>query len=118
MPNVEVSTEVVIARARAVVAEFAADPDHAPRWYANIDSVRWLTPRAMVVGSRVAFRARFLARTLVYTYEFVEYMPELRLVMRTSEGPFPMETTYTWADVDAGHTRMTLRNRGYPTRLR
>ena len=34
--------------------------------------------------------------------------------MRTAQGPFPMETTYTWAPDGAG-TRMTLRNRGEPS---
>ena len=34
--------------------------------------------------------------------------------MRTQEGPFPMETTYTWAAESPTTTRMTLRNAGEP----
>jgi hypothetical protein len=65
-------------------------------------------------GSRVAFVARFLGRRLGYTYDVVEYRPGQRLVMRTAEGPFPMETTYTWRTEGTDRTRMTLRNRGEP----
>lgn len=35
--------------------------------------------------------------------------------MRTAEGPFPMETTYTWIALDSETTKMTLRNIGSPT---
>jgi hypothetical protein len=41
-------------------------------------------------------------------------VPDERLVMSTDEGPFPMETTYTWSDAPGEGTRMTLRNRGEP----
>ena len=113
---VDVTTWTEIARPRAEVAAFAADPGNAPRWYENIDSVRWETVPPVAVGSRIAFVARFLGRQLAYTYEVRDLVPDERLVMSTAEGPFPMETTYTWTDVGGG-TRMTLRNRGEPAGL-
>jgi hypothetical protein len=112
--RVDVQTVTEIARPRADVAAYAADPTNATAWYQNIETVEWQTPPPLALGSRVAFGARFLGRRLAYTYAITEYVPGERLVMRTAEGPFPMETTYTWADTPAGGTRMTLRNRGEP----
>jgi hypothetical protein len=112
---VDVKSETVIARPPTVVAAYAANPDNAPDWYVNIKAVEWKTSPPLRVGSRIAFVADFLGRRLEYTYEIVEWQPDTRLIMRTADGPFPMETTYEWTPADAGATRMTLRNRGMPS---
>jgi len=109
----DVMTEITIDRPIEVVAAYVEDPTHAPEWYANIRSAEWETPLPRGVGSRVAFEARFLGRRLVYTYELVEAVPGRRLVIRTAQGPFPMETSYEWTPEGAS-THMTLRNRGRP----
>jgi uncharacterized protein YndB with AHSA1/START domain len=112
---VDVETDIEIDRPRADVAAYAADPANAPAWYENIDRVNWETEPPARVGSRVAFVARFLGRRLAYAYEIRELVPGERLVMSTAAGPFPMDTTYTWADTAGGGTQMTLRNRGEPS---
>ena len=111
---VDVISTIVIARTRHEVADFAANPNNATKWYANIKSVEWVTPPPLSVGTRLAFQARFLGRKLIYTYEITEFDRGERLVMRTSEGPFPMETLYEWKDVNISATEMVLRNRGEP----
>jgi len=112
---VDVSTQVEIGQPRADVAAYASDPDNATAWYVKIKSVEWKTAKPLQVGSKLAFVARFLGRTLEYTYEVKEIIPGERFVMATAQGPFPMETIYTWEDTPSGGTRMTLRNRGEPS---
>lgn len=113
--RIDVQTDIAIERPVAEVAAYASNPDNVPQWYVNIKSVEWKSPKPAVVGSEIAFVAQFLGRRLAYTYRIEEWRPGERFVMRTAEGPFPMETTYTWAATTGGATHMTLRNRGTPT---
>jgi hypothetical protein len=115
MKPVDVTTAVDIARPRHIVAAYATDPDHAADWYANIERVAWQSEKPLRIGTRLAFVARFLGRTLSYTYEVIDFIPAERLIMATTEGPLRMETTYTWSDLSDQRTHMTLRNRGTPS---
>ena len=113
--GVDVQTRIEIECPRDRAAAYASDPANVTAWYKNIKSVDWSANEALAVGSRMAFVAQFLGRTLVYTYEVRDFVPAERLVMSTSDGPFEMQTSYTWEDAGAGRTRMTLRNSGEPT---
>ena len=111
----DVTTEIVIRRPVGQVAAYAGDPNMAPEWYVNIRSIDWKTPPPAAVGSQMDFVAHFLGRRMAYTYEIVEWVPGERLVMRTVDGPFPMETSYRWKPLSDDTTHMTLRNRGEPS---
>jgi hypothetical protein len=77
--NVDVTTCIEINAPVSTVAAFSSEPDNAPRWYGNIKSVDWQTPRPIGNGSRFAFVAEFLGRRREYVYQVVEYVPSKRL---------------------------------------
>ena len=112
---VDVLTEIHIAKPIEDVASYASNPDNAPQWYVNIRSAEWRSPKPLAQGSLIAFKAKFMGRELAYVYEIIELVPNEKLVMRTADGPFLMETSYTWSKISDNEARMTLRNRGNPT---
>lgn len=113
--SVDVAEAIVIERPIGEVSTFAGDPSNAPTWYRRIRSAEWQTDPPISLGSRITFQARFMGRDLVYTYEVSEFTAGKHLEMRTTEGPFPMTTLYSWRRVGDRVTHMTLRNHGTPS---
>jgi uncharacterized membrane protein len=113
--TVDILTTIVIDRPITEVAAYSGDPSNAPIWYRRIDSAEWQTEPPMMLGSRIRFNAKFMGRAMEYTYEITEYTSGEQVSMRTTQGPFPMATTYTWRAVGETHTHMALRNHGEPT---
>jgi len=113
--SVEVISEIIINLPVDKVSGYSSNPDNAPYWYENIKSVEWKTAKLLRTGSQFAFTAHFLGRKLAYVYEITEFKLNKKLVMRTSSGPFPMETTYFWKALDEHNTYMSLQNRGIPS---
>jgi hypothetical protein len=54
-----------------------------------------------------------MGKKLSYKHEVIK-MTDNEFIMQTSEGPFPMKTTYSWEKVNENSTKMTLNNTGSP----
>jgi hypothetical protein len=113
--TVDVEVHATFHRPRAEVAGYCCDPENVTAWYGNVTAVQWETAGPLAVGSRFRFTSDFLGRRLQYTYEVLELVPAERLIMRSDESPFRMETAYTFQDTEGAATWMTVRNRGEPT---
>ena len=106
----EVLTDIEIDRPRSEVADYVSNPENATTWYQNINKVEWRSPKPLSAGSEVAFEAEFMDQTFEYTYQVTEYTPGESLVMNSTSGPFPMETSYRFSDTPTGGTKVELRN--------
>jgi uncharacterized protein YndB with AHSA1/START domain len=113
--TVDVEVHATIDRPRAEVAGYCCDPENVTAWYGNVTAVQWETDGPLAIGSRFRFTSDFLGRRLQYTYEVLELVPAERLIMRSDQSPFRMETAYTFQDTAGAATWMTVRNRGEPT---
>ena len=113
--SVDVAAETVIHRPVDMVAAYAIDPSNAPEWYANIDSIEWLTEPKVETGAKVAFVARLPP-------------PTARIQLRVHRGGHrmrgsscaPRRDCFPWRPPTRGpqpatvRRGMTLCNRGEP----
>ncbi len=88
--NVDVTTEIEIAAPRALVAEFAADPDNATKWYRNIKKIEWRSDKPLRVGSLIAFVAEFMGRSIAYTRDTLVTTSTPSLLLLTGDPASPL----------------------------
>jgi uncharacterized membrane protein len=110
--GIHVEEQIRIQRPRAEVAAWAADPDNAPRWRKDVDKVEWKSQPPLRTGARIALTTPSLGLPLAYRYTVEEHVPGERTVLRTEEGPFPIETTLSFADAGDGATEVMLTTSG------
>lgn len=101
MPGIDVTVRRDIRAPRDLVADFASNPDNAPVWNSNVLSVNWHTDRPAKTGSRFDCVTQILGRRMTYDCEITALSPGITMTLRT-RGPMQMDTTYHWADSDAG----------------
>ena len=113
--GVDVETSIEIDCPRAVVAAFVSNPDNATRWYVNIKSINWETLHRRMSGHGSPSWRSSSAGELPTPARSEKSSKVGGSCMSTAEGPFPMQTTYSWEDTSTGATRMMLRNAGEPS---
>jgi len=106
----DVLTNIEIDRPRSEVCDYVSDPENATEWSQNISKAEWRSPKPLSAGSEFAFEATFMDETSEYTYQVTEYVPGEALVMSSTSGPVPMETSYRFSDTPAGGTKVELRS--------
>lgn len=85
-----IRAEIIIHCRKIRIWEYVSDPDNAPEWNANVQSVEWKTAKPARLGSRIAFTTRFLRRLRTYTYEITEWVPLEYITLKAGNGPFPV----------------------------
>jgi hypothetical protein len=117
MKPIGVSTVIDIARPGDEVAAYVSDADNAPSAAREYRACGLADRQA--TGNRYPPRlcGSLLGSDSLHTYEVIDFVPDERLVMATAEGPFPVETTYTWTGLPGHRTQMVLRHRGMPIGL-
>ena len=93
--SIDVNATIIIERPIGEVSAYAGDPSNRPTWSRRITSAAWETDPPIALGSRIAFRFRFLGRDLDATYQVTELTPCEQVPIRTAQGPVPMATTFT-----------------------
>lgn len=113
--SIEASATVLIRRPLAQVYEYTINPAHAKFWYSNVKESELADPsQGIVVGAKAQLLTSIMGADHKFTYEIAGIEPLKSLSMKTSAGPFPMESEYQFRTIDEQSTEVKIINRASP----
>lgn len=99
--------DTVIARPVEAVFAFLADGENTPRWYEAVVHAEKLTAGAVRAGTVYRMVRRLPQGRVENRVEVSELEPNVRVTLRSLDGPTPFTYRYGLEPVDGG-TRLTL----------
>lgn len=106
MPVIEET--VVITRPAMEVFDFLMLAENLPRWDSSMLECVQVGSGPVTVGTRYRGASKILGRRIEWTTEVTEFVPGVRAVSRSVEGPLTFTVSY---EVSASPTGTTLRYR-------
>lgn len=111
---IEVRADIDIDREPAEVFAFMADMANNPEWQKGMRRCTWTSEPPLRLGSTYDQEAAFLGRSIVSSFEVVEFTEGERIRIRTTGGTMPIDVTRTVsANTDSG-SRVNAIVRGEP----
>ncbi len=88
---IEVRAAIDIDRPPDEVFEFLADMANNPRWQQGMRECRWTSEPPLRLGSTYEQEAAFLGKTIVSSFEVVDFESGSRIRIRTTGGSMPID---------------------------
>lgn len=99
---------VVIARPAGEVFDFLMKAENLPRWDSSMLECVQVGGEVVTVGTRYRGASNILGRRIEWTTEVTQFVPGVRAVSQSVEGPLTFTVSY---DVSASPAGTTLRYR-------
>ncbi|MEM9132852.1 MAG: SRPBCC family protein [Actinomycetota bacterium] len=111
---IEVEATVDIDRPATEVFAFLADMANNPRWQQGMERCTWTSDPPLRLGSTYDQEASFLGRSIVSSFEVVEFVDGERIRIITTGGTMPIDVTRTVTAIDDERSRAAAVVRGEP----
>jgi hypothetical protein len=97
------------------VFDYVADMANNPEWQGGMERCTWTSDPPLRLGSTYDQEARFLGRSIVSSFEVVEYEPGHLIRIKTTGGSMPIDVTRTVEPLGPGRCRVEAVVRGEAT---